>query len=275
MKHFLATRFNLTVPDWKTSKSGKLVLTDDWLENRFYLFENYCLPSVKNQTNQNFIWCVFFDTNTSDFYKNKIKIIEENYSNFKPLFIEGIGSLHNSFKDFIVNNLRDDEYIITTRLDNDDLIHKDFIKTIQSLYQPIDKTVIDLRKGYSITLKKKHSEIRVYVGRFNPFISLVEEAKKIETVFAKMHLDWADSKNIIIEDNLKLWVELVHDENKLNHTKYNLKRALIFNNADFGLFYDFKLKDPFDKVISANVKLEASSLKQALKYKFKKIFFYG
>ena len=68
MKHFLATRFNLTVPNGKGSKSSKLILTDDGLENRFYLVENYCLSSVKNQTNQNFTWCVFFDTNTSSFY---------------------------------------------------------------------------------------------------------------------------------------------------------------------------------------------------------------
>ncbi|MGE5943551.1 MAG: glycosyltransferase [Flavobacteriales bacterium] len=267
MKHFLATRFNLTVPDWKTSKSGKLVLTDNWLENRFYLFENYCLPSVKNQTNQNFTWCVFFDANTSDFYKKKVKVIEENYSNFKPLFIDGIGSLHNSFKDFIVNNLKNNEYVITTRLDNDDLIHKDFIKTIQSLYQPIDKTVIDLRKGYSITLKEKYSEIRVYVGRFNPFISLVEEAKKIETVFAKMHLDWGDSKNVIIENNLKLWVELVHEENKLNHTKVHLQRTYVFNNRDFGLFYDLSFKEKKIEVISSNIKLKLHNNKKIFKQK--------
>ena len=52
MKHYLLTRFNLTFKEWKTSKNGELVLTDKWLKNRFELFENYCLPSVKNQTYQ-------------------------------------------------------------------------------------------------------------------------------------------------------------------------------------------------------------------------------
>ena len=90
MKHFLVTRFNLTVSEWKTTKNGEPVLSEKWLKNRFLLFENYCLPSVKNQTNQNFIWCVFFDVNTSDNYRDKIKFISDSYQNFKPIFIDGI-----------------------------------------------------------------------------------------------------------------------------------------------------------------------------------------
>lgn len=93
------------------------------------LFENYCLPSVKKQTNQNFIWFVFFDINTPDSFRNKIKIIEDDYQNFKPIFVDGINMLNSTFIQYVVNHSKDDdEFVITTRLDNDDFIHKNFIK---------------------------------------------------------------------------------------------------------------------------------------------------
>lgn len=257
MKHFMVTRFNLTVSEWKTTKNGELVLTEKWLKNRFMLFENYCLPSVKNQTNQNFIWCVFFDINTPDIYRDKIKIISDDYKNFKPLFIDGNKMLNSSFIHYIIDHINeDDRYVITTRLDNDDLIQKNFIKTIQTLYKPIDKMVIDLRKGYSITLGKPYCEISKYTSHFNPFISVVESVKKIETVISRMHMDWKSSNDIIEYNNNKLWIELVHEENKINSTKKDLKREYKINNSDFGLVNEFEIiEQPID-VFIANTKLD-------------------
>jgi len=55
MKHFLLTRFNLRNEEWITTRDGGAVLTEEWLIQRFELFENYCLPSVMNQKNKNFL----------------------------------------------------------------------------------------------------------------------------------------------------------------------------------------------------------------------------
>lgn len=263
MKHYLLTRFNLTFKEWKTSKNGELVLTDKWLKNRFVLFENYCLLSVKNQTNQDFVWCVFFDIKTPAQYRDKIEVISKSYSNFKPIFIDGNENLKKSFIDYIIKDItKEDKYIITTRLDNDDLIHKDFIKTIQYLYQPVDNMVIDLRKGYSITLGEPYSEIRVFTSRFNPFISVVESVEEFKTVISKMHQDWKTSTHIIDYNKHNLWIELVHQENKLNDTKNNLKRIYKIKNKDFGLIYKKKLKE---NPLSIVVIFINSNLKAVLK----------
>lgn len=272
MKHFLVTRFNLTVTEWKTTKNGEPVLTEKWLKNRFMLFENYCLPSVKNQTNQNFMWCVFFDINTPDSFRNKIKIISDDYQNFKPIFIDGIKMLNSAFIQYAVNHSKDDdEFVITTRLDNDDLIHKNFIETIQKLYKPIDKMVIDLVKGYSITLGKPYCEIREYTTYFNPFISVVESVTKIETVISKMHLDWKGSKDIVEFTNSKLWIELIHQENKLNSTKKDLKRVYKIKNSDFGLVNEFEIKELPIVVFMANAKLDIKNIFKFFKRKFKSL----
>ena len=85
-QHFLITRFNLRLSEWQTTKRGESVLSEAWLNNRFELFKTYCLPSVKQQTNQNFTWLVCFDSETPTFYKDEIAKIAKSYANFKPLY---------------------------------------------------------------------------------------------------------------------------------------------------------------------------------------------
>ena len=70
-----------------------MILDEKWMENRFWLFENYCLPSVVNQSNQNFIWCLYFDIETTEKYKQRINKLIEPYTNIRIFFIESIGQL--------------------------------------------------------------------------------------------------------------------------------------------------------------------------------------
>ena len=257
MQHFLVTKFNLRIEGWETTRDGYPVLTEHWLKNRFYLFENYCLPSVINQTNQNFIWFVFFDINTPNTYRDRINNISNNFTCFHPIFIDRGIKLIDSLIDNIKKTIsKVDDYIITTRLDNDDLIHKDFIKVIQDLYKPIDKAIIDLRKGYQVTLGQKYSEIRVRVNYFNPFISLIEKTNNISTVLSRLHKEWKSSDFIIKSETEKLWVELVHQENKSNYTKKSLKRTFRINKLDFGLTNQSGFKERTISVFLTRLKID-------------------
>lgn len=131
--------------------------------------------------------------------------------------------------------------------------------------------VIDLIKGHSITLGERFSEIREYTACFNPFISVVESVTNIETIISKMHLDWKGSKDIIEYKNSKLWMELVHQENKLNNTKKDLKRVYEIINRDFGLENEFKIKEKPIGVFMFNAKLEIKHFFKWFKRKFKSI----
>ncbi len=64
-QHFLITRFNLRKETWTTNKQNVAVLTEEWHENRFKLFKDYCFTSVAAQTNKNFVWLVFFSNGLS------------------------------------------------------------------------------------------------------------------------------------------------------------------------------------------------------------------
>ncbi|TDP00879.1 glycosyltransferase [Flavobacterium sp. 245] len=271
MKQFIVTRFNLKKSDWKNSKSGNSVLTNEWLEHRFSLFENYCFPSVINQSNQNFIWCIFFDIDTPEDFKNKIIALTANRQNIIPIFIDGMDALYSSFKKFISENITvEDSHIITTRIDNDDIVHQDFIEVIQSLFQPSDLTVIDLREGYQVSIDVPKPEVRLYTHPFNAFISVIESTKSFETVFSRAHYDWKTEKNVISYKRKRLWMELSHQENYVNHRRISLKKAYHYDSLKFCLPKTFEIN--ILDTLQTNLKIDINEI---IHYWKKKIRFVG
>jgi hypothetical protein len=239
--HFIVTRFNLRVSEWKTTKSGLDVLSEAWLNDRFVKFENYCLPSVLNQKNKNFKWLIFFDKLTPSKYLSKIEKLQKTHSDIYCYFINGITELNDAFKEAI-NTLIDKnkDWIITTRLDNDDAIHENFVEEIQNNFTPQHETVIDVRSGFQLNIQKKKAEVRRLQNGFNPFLSLIENSSDFQTVISKPHRDWTSSKNVVVLENKPLWIEVVHQNNKLNEAddkKFLVKKLKC---KEFGLSSDIK-----------------------------------
>lgn len=254
MVHFLITRFNLK--NKKILKNNAVVdpLSKAWLDRRFHIFETYCLPSIINQSNQNFIWVVCFDIDTPDEFKDKIEDISRTYLNLKPIYADGFNDLKPAVLNFIENNRSEnDDFIITTRADNDDILHKDFIKTIQDLYVPKNKTVIDLRIGYQFVQTKNKMEILSFTNKFNPFVSLIESSKKnYETVISRQHRDWENLSNTIIYKESPLWIQLIHDQNLINKKNRSLKKVYEFDHTNFSLSQDI-FAETFSSVFLYNV----------------------
>ena len=238
MKHFIGTRFNLIKHDWKKNKSGNPVLTEEWLIQRFSIFEKYCLPSVINQTNLEFNWCLFFDTKTPPIFRKKIDSITERFPFIHSIFIDKMEDLANAFKAFILKNIEGDKHVITTRIDNDDIIHRDFVKTIQSLFRPSDLCVIDLRRGFQMSIDVEPIDIRNYNHPFNAFLSVIERVDNCSTIYSRQHYHWKNEKTIIFKKQ-RLWIELSHDENYVNHRQVKLKRVYSFDNKNFSLSEQF------------------------------------
>ena len=271
MKHFIGTRFNLKTSSWKTNKSGNNVLTEAWLKDRFNLFETYCFPSVKNQSNQNFTWFLFFDVDTPQYYKERIELLNKDYPNFEPVFIDGIEKLTDAFEENILKFTDDsNKFVITTRIDNDDIIHKDFIATIQSLYVPKHLTVIDIQKGYQVSIDIDTPEVRNYIHPFNAFISVVEAIESIKTIYSREHYGWKVEKNVVPYKKKYLWVELSHSENYVNHRQVKLKKAYKFNGDDFALSSENKFKISFKDTLITNLKIDKNRF---LNFVYEKIKF--
>lgn len=213
-QHYLITRFNLKKDNWKTSKNDIPVLTEDWLERRFELFENFCYPSVKGQQNQNFTWLVYFDIDTPQGYKDKIEALTENYPNFQPRFVEAMRDFIPGIQDEI-KTCRED-YIITSRLDNDDCLRKDYIATVQENFIPTPFMAIDFPDGYTLQISP---EFKIGKKRqsWNPFISLIEVNDQPESVWRfEQHGRWKREKSVKRINDQRIWMSVIHRENKVN-----------------------------------------------------------
>ena len=142
--HIFLTRFNVVYHDkWNNDKNKNKVLGEEWLEHRFELFERYCLPSMINQTNQNFKWLIFFDIKTSSFFRKKIENIKEKNSFFIPYYVKSGEELQTNLLEYINNFIKpQNSHIITTRIDNDDSFHKTFVDMIHNKFDYQDSTFI-------------------------------------------------------------------------------------------------------------------------------------
>ncbi len=237
-KHYIITRFNLS-NRWDTDKFNNIVLDSNWLKDRYQLFEDYCLPSIKSQTSKNFEWWVYFDTKTSDYYKNINAQISKEFSNFKPIY-------EKSFDDFEKNlpiQIKNDsislgiDYIITTRLDNDDILAKDTIEKIQNM-QFQDSVILEVPIGYTLEVGE-NPKLRMFNYPLNPFISLMEcvlQKEPVKSVYAYEHGSWNSFKSILVS-NKPQWIQVIHDKNIYNEIKG--KQVLTF-----GLLKRFKFKKP-------------------------------
>ena len=213
--HYLITRFNLRAENWDVTKNNEQLLTDEWMDNRMWLFENFCYPSVVSQTNPNFEWLLYFDTNTKEIYKNRILKLVANQSNFKVFFVDAMPSFKPELLKYITQETKDKSYLITSRIDNDDSIHIDFINEVQKQFDQQEYRAIDFTEGYSLQIEPCY-----ILGRkeqlFNPFISLIEKNDNPKTAFHQDHRYWKRDKKVTQLGTKRLWLSIIHQRNKIN-----------------------------------------------------------
>jgi len=223
-KHFVITRFNLRFIEYDKDKQGNLIQTETWLKKRFDLFEMFCFPSLKGQSCKDFIWFVLFDVNTPPEYKNRIKILQNDFSCFFPLFLEaGDKECVHSALIKAINSMTDEniKYIITTRIDNDDSFHKDMIKDTRKFYEMnTAESFLNFNYGIQYDLMNQFAVHMFYQN--NHFISRLEKNNNLlETVLIYDHTQIDKIKDVNYINNKKkpMWVEVVHDTNLSNWMK--------------------------------------------------------
>ncbi len=205
---------------------------EEWMEHRMKLFNEITLESVMLQTETNFTWLLSFDKKTPrkimNFYNGfpRIRIIEDWYP---PDYLRMLHSYKRS-------PIKDGDWIITTRLDNDDYIAPTFIEKVQSQFDETFKIVdtdgrqLDLATGKLYTTERKTCN--------SPFISLIEQVgtpwksickdpaereianknlakNKIQTVYFCSHskMEWHFPA---VKINEPLYRMVIHDRNAAN-----------------------------------------------------------
>ena len=206
------------------SNSGE---DQNWLNHRFNLFDKYCYPSVCSQTNSNFKWIVLFDSQTN-------RELISQYDHFIPIFVDSFdidvkdinhtthdGKIyhvaHNRELQSLIKEMTEEEFIITTRLDNDDAISTDFVESVQNNFQEVEE-ILNIRNGYTL-LNSKFYERTLWS---NPFMSMIEKATSdFKTVYGVPH--WAANKFMPVRqiEEKRSWIQIIHDNNHTNQKKIN------------------------------------------------------
>jgi len=212
-KHYIITRFNLRKSDWTTGKNKIPVLTDEWHDNRFELFTQFCFPCVAAQTNQNFEWLVFFDDSTKPKYRQIIEDLKAQFSGFSPIFVDGMDAFLPTIQE--ITKTCNVPFIITSRLDNDDCLSKNYVETVQNQFTEQDFLALDFVNGYTLQLGKQY-KLGHKLHVFNPFISLIEKNEEPVTVWSKNHAEWKHESRIKTIKNQPIWMSVIHLENKVN-----------------------------------------------------------
>lgn len=246
--HIILTRFNVKIN--KKDRNHNLYLDASWLQERFNAFENFCYPSIRAQTNKDFKWIVFFDVDTPKLFKEKI-VSYKDCKEFTPVFVNCIYNDNEAIpaeaKSKVLNELEvPQDFMLTTRLDSDDAIGKDFVKIVQNNF--IEENGVSLNLVYGYVLYEKKLYLRRY-DQGNPFISLVEKLENFKGAFQKSHQHLYE---IGLMKNIKLkskpsWLQVCHKEN-IYQTRplildYTMNQSLRYPlhrlNNEFCLTIDF------------------------------------
>lgn len=227
-KHIIITRFSAYL--W----GEKLDNNDQYLQYRLALFRRFCLPSILTQSSCNFTWLVLFGRDTPKWFRTHINEWERN-NVMIPIYVSDWADAIHTVKNWIYANIRPVDFIITSRLDNDDSLAINFVYKIQECIpdaaqcfkkwktqscslkyyyiEPIQGQQVDARSN-----DPKMWKFYAYNYRANPFMSMIEPFNnKILTVYWKMHPDLVESQESFVKQiNGVMWMQVIHSGNHGN-----------------------------------------------------------
>ncbi|WP_460030722.1 glycosyltransferase [Megalodesulfovibrio paquesii] len=217
-KHIIITRFNVHI----TPTPFAPRLGDTWLAERFRMFHAFCWPSIRAQTNQDFVWLVLFDEQTPPQYRRLISTFS-SYRNFTPLFCGEYASIMPQLRAQIARIHPETEYILTTRLDNDDALANNFVavlhRIVDSLLTQQPAPDIPLYINFPHGIQYCKGKVYYFSDVTNAFVSLLERNDPLRTVFWVDHPAIYDKAPVAQVETPPIFLQHVHDINVYNYIR--------------------------------------------------------
>lgn len=204
--HIIACRYN---HDLYTNNTYKIKDREQWMEDRVIKFEKL-LNSLENQTCLNFKFLIFIDNNTPEHLKKKLRKVVSNF-----LIKVNWEIIESPFNIYLKNLKINTEYLITSRIDNDDEYLPNFVKTVQNSFNSCEEVIDVIGMQYDTVNHKKYTS-----GRYtpnSPFISLIERSDNIRSVYHCSHSNMCKHFKCRFSDNNEYnYIQNIHDNNIMN-----------------------------------------------------------
>ncbi len=230
--HYLVTRFNVPVNNWNKDKVGQTTLDDAWMQHRLTLFTRYCVPTIRTQTEHRFHWIIYCDINTKT---GDLEQIESAVSIVPGAMVRKVShpeEMLADLKQLIAN--APTQYVITSRVDNDDGLGINYVKIIHEHFKEKDKLLLNFTGGILYDPDKKVMT-QMKSSQRNHYTSLVEEKNNAMGLLTVLGFPHDNPPPGITIENIPgngNWLKIIHQRN----VKSQLKGKPIFflNKNYFG-----------------------------------------
>ena len=228
LQHIIVTRFNCRFGTMPKHLTFQVPTAPNWLDDRFDLFEKYCAPSLHAQTQHRFQWFVYFDQNTPPRYLQRAERALGHRANMHVKLCEA----------FTIEKLREDirsatptatQWLLTTRLDNDDGLGSNFVERLQVEVDRTRREALNFPLGLVFGSSKLFSSVQ----GSNAFLSVSEPYDDdFKTVHWGSHNDMASRMPVRdVGSERPAWLQIIHGGNVSNKLR---GRRILFDAGKLG-----------------------------------------
>jgi hypothetical protein len=202
----LLTRFNLP----SVGVESFVRAEENWLINRWALFERYCLPSVAAQDDPDVTWIIYLDPLTPAWLLDAMA--PHSRSGLVTAVLRESVSPAELVADITAALGRTEPHLITANLDNDDALAKDFVRRLRATVPGVGPTAIYFERGL----------IRTPAGVFshrdpsNAFCAVREPADAPVTCWKDWHNRLERHMPVMVVGGSPAWLQVVHGQNVSN-----------------------------------------------------------
>lgn len=197
----------------------KISHPDEWWEHRIDIYEHFCLASIKNQTNHDFLLMMRICDYVPEKFQTRIhSLLTESGLTFMMFNSDKI-----SHQEAITPYVKDFEYIYYTRIDSDDMFHKEVVNEIQS-HEYSYRRVLLFQKGYCYECRE--NRLQHYFMPAPPFSTIMYPTEIFLDPDKQFQYTQAKSHDSLI--NTMCPVKL--SENKIIVNVHGTNRITIYND---------------------------------------------
>lgn len=200
-KHYLLCRYNVAL---YSQNPYNLEEPDDYMSQRLPMFMRF-VKCLDQQTNDNFTLLVGIDDLTPDeFIDEIIEVLDWSTVDYKIIYEQP--------SEWLKRQEPEAEWLITSRIDNDDEYYPGFIETIQKSFR--EQT--ELLDVYGVQCLDKVFYSSGRPAPNSPFITLVEPWENVKTVHYKSHSVMNGEYTARFVGTHPLYIQHLHDHNLAN-----------------------------------------------------------
>jgi glycosyltransferase involved in cell wall biosynthesis len=116
-------------------------LTEEWINKRIFIFMNFTLKSLINQSNQNYLAFIVYHDSSKQFIEKALK----NYPKL-PFNIRFVSS--SEYEKAVIETLNNYKYFYELHLYSDDAYHKNYIEQLYHYRPALQTKVLICQNGY-------------------------------------------------------------------------------------------------------------------------------